>query len=100
MDAREYLARKGVNLDKEEERPNTLEELAWSRARRAGQDRPRSGTPHDWEDWDRYHETLAEDADKLEQKIDVQAHLHYQGKDEAKSQGEGRAPLVPPKSSR
>lgn len=74
MDARQYLAKKGIELDKEEEKPHTLEELAWSRAREAGQHRPRSGTPHDWEDWSRYHDSLAEGADRLEQKIDPTAH--------------------------
>lgn len=96
MDAREYLARKGLDVDKEEQRPNTLEELAWSRARSAGHERPRSGTPYDWEDWERYHEALAGDADALEQKIDPEAHLVYRGKG---SDGErkGTSPLAPPK---
>ncbi|RAR62122.1 hypothetical protein [Onishia taeanensis] len=74
MDARQYLAKKGIDLDKEEEKPHTLEELAWSRAIEAGQHRPRSGTPHDWEDWSRYHESLADGAERLEQKIDPKAH--------------------------
>lgn len=74
MDARQYLAKKGIELDREEEKPHTLEELAWSRAREAGQHRPRSGTPHDWEDWSRYHDALADGADQLEQKIDPTAH--------------------------
>ncbi|NUJ60265.1 MULTISPECIES: hypothetical protein [Halomonadaceae] len=74
MDARQYLAKKGIDLDKDEEKPNTLEELAWSRAIEAGQHRPRSGTPHDWEDWSRYHESLAEGAEELGQKIDPKAH--------------------------
>ncbi len=60
MDAREYLARKGLDGERDKERPNTLEEKAWYRAREAGDHRPRAGTPHDWEDWERYHETLAE----------------------------------------
>lgn len=76
MDAREYLARQGVELDKDEDRPQTLEELAWSRARQAGRQRPRSGTPYDWEDWERYHDDLAEDSDKIVQKIDPKAHHH------------------------
>lgn len=74
MDARQYLAKKGIDLDKDEEKPNTLEELAWSRAIEAGQHRPRSGTPHDWEDWSRYHESLADGAEELGQKIDPKAH--------------------------
>ncbi|WP_069384833.1 YqaE/Pmp3 family membrane protein [Halomonas caseinilytica] len=74
MDAREYLARKGLDGERDKERPNTLEEKAWYRAREAGDHRPRAGTPHDWEDWERYHETLAEGADALEQKIDHEAH--------------------------
>ncbi|WP_330860364.1 hypothetical protein [Aidingimonas lacisalsi] len=77
MDAREYLARKGIDLDEEGDKPNTLEELAWSRAREAGQHRPNSGTPHDWEDWERYHDTLTQGAERIEQKIDPDAHLHY-----------------------
>lgn len=74
MDAREYLSRKGVALDRDPDRPNTLEEKAWERARGAGDHRPITGTPHDWEDWERYHDELAEDAASLEQKIDRQAH--------------------------
>ena len=74
MDAREYLARKGLSGKRDEERPNTLEEKAWSRAREAGDHRPRAGTPHDWEDWERFHEELAEGAAELEQKIDHEAH--------------------------
>lgn len=74
MDAREYLSRKGVALDRDPDRPNTLEEKAWERARKAGDHRPITGTPHDWEDWERYHDDLAEDAASLGQKIDRQAH--------------------------
>ncbi|MBB3142176.1 YqaE/Pmp3 family membrane protein [Halomonas organivorans] len=74
MDAREYLARKGLDGERDRERPNTLEEKAWSRARESGDHRPRAGTPHDWEDWERYHEQLAEGAETLEQKIDHDAH--------------------------
>ena len=76
MNARDYLARQGIELDKEEDRPQTLEELAWSRAREAGSHRPRSGTPHDWEDWERYHDQLAENSDRISQKIDRSAHHH------------------------
>ncbi|XKE46611.1 YqaE/Pmp3 family membrane protein [Halomonas organivorans] len=74
MDAREYLARKGLDAEHDRERPNTLEEKAWSRARESGDHRPRAGTPHDWEDWERYHDELAEGAEALEQKIDHEAH--------------------------
>ncbi|MFC7369946.1 YqaE/Pmp3 family membrane protein [Vreelandella zhaodongensis] len=74
MDAREYLNRKGVGLDSDPDRPNTLEEKAWERARGSGHQRPKSGTPHDWEDWERHHDDLAEGADTLEQKIDKDAH--------------------------
>ena len=74
MDAREYLNRKGVGVEREPDRPNTLEEKSWERARGAGQQRPKSGTPHDWEDWERYHDDLAQGANELEQKIDKQAH--------------------------
>ncbi|MDQ7730625.1 YqaE/Pmp3 family membrane protein [Halomonas sp. SpR8] len=74
MDAREYLSRKGVGLDRDPDRPNTLEEKAWERARGSGQQRPKSGTPHDWEDWERHHDDLAEGAQTLEQKIDKEAH--------------------------
>lgn len=74
MDAREYLNRKGVGLDRDPDRPNTLEEKAWERARGSGYQRPKSGTPHDWEDWERHHDDLAEGAETLEQKIDKQAH--------------------------
>ncbi|WP_340163038.1 hypothetical protein [Vreelandella populi] len=77
MDAREYMARKGLDGGKDEERPNTLEELAWSRARGASSKRPKSGTPHDWEDWERYHEELAAGSERLIQKIDHQARLEF-----------------------
>ncbi|GGX95382.1 hypothetical protein GCM10007160_23700 [Litchfieldella qijiaojingensis] len=102
MDAREYLARKGVRLDKdgdkEKDKPNTLEELAWSRAREAGQHRPRTGTPHDWEDWERYHEDLAAGADELQQKIDTEAHLHYRpDSDDSVGHWEGKLPLTSPR---
>ncbi|MFG6159905.1 YqaE/Pmp3 family membrane protein [Halomonas sp. 1390] len=74
MDAREYMARKGLDAGRDQERPNTLEEKAWSRAIEAGEQPPRAGTPFDWEDWERYHDTLAEGAESLEQKIDHEAH--------------------------
>ncbi|WP_447555957.1 YqaE/Pmp3 family membrane protein [Vreelandella sp. EE22] len=74
MDAREYMSRNGVGIDRDPDRPNTLEEKAWARARGAGGERPKSGTPYDWEDWERYHSDLAEDAETLEQKIDKEAH--------------------------
>lgn len=74
MDAREYLNRKGVGVDREPDRPNTLEEKAWERARGSGHQRPKSGTPHDWEEWERYHDDLAEGAETLDQKIDKEAH--------------------------
>ncbi|APE29911.1 hypothetical protein BOX17_02395 [Halomonas aestuarii] len=74
MDAREYIARKGLDGERDQERPNTLEEKAWSRAREAGDHRPRAGTPFDWEEWERYHETLAEGVESLEQKINHEAH--------------------------
>ncbi|MFM9271275.1 YqaE/Pmp3 family membrane protein [Halomonas elongata] len=91
MDAREYLARKGLDGERDKERPNTLEEKAWYRARESGDHRPRAGTPHDWEDWERYHETLAEGADALEQKIDHEAHqrfLEHEEHESAQAQGE------------
>lgn len=90
MDAREYLARKGLDGERDKERPNTLEEKAWYRARESGDHRPRAGTPHDWEDWERYHETLAEGADALEQKIDHEAHqraLEHEEREGAQAQG-------------
>ncbi|MFG6667561.1 YqaE/Pmp3 family membrane protein [Halomonas sp. HNIBRBA4712] len=74
MDAREYLNRKGVGVERDPDRPNTLEEKAWERARGSGGERPKSGTPHDWEDWERFHAELADDAATLEQKIDKEAH--------------------------
>lgn len=79
MDAREYLAKKGLTDDRDESHPNTLEELAWSRARQSGQQRPRSGTPHDWEDWDRYHAELSQGAESVGQKLDT-SRLVYQGR--------------------
>ncbi len=74
MDAREYLARQGIEGERDRERPNTLEEKAWARAREAGDHRPRAGTPHDWEEWERYHDDLAEGAESITQKIDHEAH--------------------------
>ncbi|OLO05315.1 hypothetical protein [Salinicola socius] len=68
MNARDYLARQGIALDKEEDKPQSLEEKAWARAREAAEHGPRSGTPHDWEDWDRYHETLAADSRSIHAK--------------------------------
>lgn len=75
MDAREYLARKGLDGDRDAERPTTLEEKSWARAREAGDHRPRAGTPHDWEDWERHHNDLADGAETLQQKINRDAHL-------------------------
>lgn len=74
MDAREYMSRQGIASGRDPDRPNTLEEKAWERAREAGQHRPTTGTPHDWEDWERYHELLADDSASIEQKIDRQTH--------------------------
>ncbi|MBS9405104.1 YqaE/Pmp3 family membrane protein [Halomonas sp. TRM85114] len=74
MDAREYMARKGIDSGREPERPNTLEEKAWARAREAGGQPPRAGTPHDWEDWEKHHEDLADAAEQIDQKIDHEAH--------------------------
>ncbi|MBE0489758.1 MAG: YqaE/Pmp3 family membrane protein [Halomonas sp.] len=74
MDAREYLARKGLEGDRDAERPTTLEEKAWARAREAGDHRPRAGTPHDWEDWEHHHDALADGAETLQQKINREAH--------------------------
>ena len=74
MDAREYLARQGIDGERDRERPNTLEEKAWARAREAGDHRPRAGTPHDWEEWERYHDDLARGAESIAQKIDREAH--------------------------
>ncbi|SDJ95003.1 YqaE/Pmp3 family membrane protein [Billgrantia gudaonensis] len=74
MDAREYMAKKGIDRGRDELRPNTLEEKAWARARESGDHRPHAGTPFDWEEWERYHEDLAEDAEQIDQKIDHEAH--------------------------
>ncbi|MWJ29325.1 YqaE/Pmp3 family membrane protein [Halomonas sp. ZH2S] len=97
MDAREYLNRKGVPLDRDPDKPNTLEEKAWERARGAGHERPKVGTPHDWEEWERHHEDLAEGSESLEQKIDKQAHRQAaehasgQAKPEANSPEAGKS---------
>ncbi|TVP42732.1 MAG: YqaE/Pmp3 family membrane protein [Halomonas sp.] len=99
MDAREYLNRKGVSLDRDPDRPNTLEEKAWERARGAGQQRPKSGTPHDWEDWERHHDDLADGAETLEQKIDKEAHRLAQERAEkaaAESASSGVEHFTPP----
>ncbi|WP_110689524.1 hypothetical protein [Salinicola endophyticus] len=68
MNARDYLAKQGIALDKEEDKPQSLEEKAWARAREAAEHGPRSGTPHDWEDWERYHEALASGAAEIQGK--------------------------------
>ncbi|MBY5984799.1 YqaE/Pmp3 family membrane protein [Halomonas sp. DP5Y7-2] len=98
MDAREYLARKGLDGERDRERPNTLEEKAWDRARESNDHRPKVGTPHDWEDWERYHEVLAEGADRLEQKIDVDAHRQASPTeaDKPSSQASGVEQYLPP----
>lgn len=93
MDAREYLARQGIELDRDNERPNTLEEKAWSRAREAGDHRPRAGTPHDWEDWERHHEDLAAGAERIQQKIDHEAHR--QALDQQDGDGDGVGHFTP-----
>jgi len=95
MDAREYLSRQGVGLDKDPDKPNTLEEKAWDRARGSGQQRPKSGTPYDWEEWERYHGDLAGEADTLEQKIDKDAHRESAQKDKQQKK-EGSATLGAP----
>lgn len=69
MNARDYLAKQGIALDKEEEKPQSLEEKAWARAREAMEHGPRSGTPHDWEDWERHHETLASGSRSINAKV-------------------------------
>ncbi|MHB0777407.1 hypothetical protein [Halomonas sp. WWR20] len=74
MDAREYLAKKGIDPDREDDKPVTLEEQAWARALESSSKRPHSGTPHDWEDWERHHDQLAKGAKGLQQKIDPAAH--------------------------
>ncbi|TFH87940.1 YqaE/Pmp3 family membrane protein [Billgrantia azerbaijanica] len=91
MDAREYMAKKGIAQERDEERPNTLEEKAWARAREAGEHRPRAGTPFDWEDWERYHDALAEGAEGIEQKIDHEAHRHGLQHDEVPGRGDADA---------
>lgn len=74
MDARQYLAQKGLDGKAASQPQRTLEEKAWARARKAGRHRPRAGTPHDWEDWERYHEELADGAEQLVQKVDSDEH--------------------------
>lgn len=69
MNAREYLAKQGIPLDKEEAKPQSLEEKAWQRAREAVKHGPRSGTPHDWEEWERFHDQLASDAGQIGEKV-------------------------------
>ena len=97
MDAREYLAKKGLSGERDSERPTTLEEKAWSRARGAGDHRPRAGTPHDWEEWERHHDELAEGAETLQQKIDYEAHrelLEHEA-EEARQRGESVQTFTP-----
>ncbi|WP_251976683.1 hypothetical protein [Salinicola avicenniae] len=69
MNARDYLAKQGISLDKEADKPQSLEEKAWARAREAAEHGPRSGTPHDWEDWERHHEELAADSHEIRAKV-------------------------------
>lgn len=89
MDAREYLARKGLNGERDQERPNTLEEKAWSRAREAGDHRPHAGTPHDWQDWERHHAELADSARAIDQKIDINAHRQHLHRESSEDGGQG-----------
>ncbi|WP_110687906.1 hypothetical protein [Salinicola aestuarinus] len=65
MNARDYLAKQGIPLDRDEAKPQSLEEKAWARAQEAAKHGPRSGTPHDWEDWERHHDALAGNSDSL-----------------------------------
>ncbi|WP_110665998.1 hypothetical protein [Salinicola halophilus] len=65
MNARDYLAKQGISLDRDEAKPQSLEEKAWARAQAAAEHGPRSGTPHDWEDWERHHEALASNSESL-----------------------------------
>lgn len=99
MDAREYLNRKGVGVDREPDKPNTLEEKAWERARGSGHQRPKSGTPFDWEEWERHHSDLAADAETLEQKIDKEAHrkaLEKEQQEKALQKDQDHTPEAPP----
>lgn len=69
MNARDYLAKQGIALDKEQDKPQSLEEKAWARAREAAEHGPKSGTPHDWEDWERHHEELASESSTIQTKV-------------------------------
>ncbi len=92
MNAREYMAKHNLEggKDKEEDKPQSLEEHAWARARESGSHRPRSGTPHDWEDWEKYHEQLAADSEQLSQKIDHDSRVKAsQSKEASDTDGEG-----------
>ena len=53
----EFLKKHG--FDKEEEKEHTLRENALDHARHLK--RPHAGTPHDWEDWERYKQEHPED---------------------------------------
>jgi len=99
MDAREYLARKGLDGESDRERPNTLEEKAWARAREAGDHRPRAGTPHDWEEWERYHGDLAEGAGSITQKIDHEAHRRALEHEQAARDDAAVGTYAPPPSN-
>jgi len=81
MNARDYLAKQGITLDKETEKPQSLEEKAWARAREAAEHGPRSGTPHDWEDWERHHETLASDSRSIHAKVSKTRSTHDDSSD-------------------
>ncbi|MFW6345388.1 MAG: YqaE/Pmp3 family membrane protein, partial [Halomonas sp.] len=98
MDAREYLARRGLDGERDRERPNTLEEKAWSRAREAGDHRPRAGTPFDWEEWERYHDDLAEGAETITQKVDHEAHRRALVHKVDDARGEGAVGTFTPSS--
>ena len=100
MDAREYLSRQGVSLDRDPDKPNTLEEKAWDRARGAGHQRPKSGTPYDWEEWERYHGDLAGDANTLEQKIDKDAHQETRQGDQQQTEKEPGTHHTPAEAKR
>ncbi|MCH8499470.1 MAG: hypothetical protein LAT63_13415 [Marinobacter sp.] len=56
----EFLKKYG--FDKEEEKEHTLRENALEHARHLK--RPHAGTPHDWEDWERYKQAHPEDVEE------------------------------------
>jgi len=57
----EFMKKHGFDQDDEQEREHSLRENALEHARHLK--RPNAGTPHDWEDWERFQKEHPEQVD-------------------------------------